>query len=344
MKTRVLSLGLIALTLASCSVQVANDSKIKGAATQGDIRVSDLSARSKNTTKVTSEELSYEWNYPKYPQDYKIDLDNRDPNNQSYMSNRETVYDKSTETPQTQTALGPLGSYAGPWIEGEEAKLLPVSNPNIVLGEALLKVIGAEITPDMKPKLTESPFQAFLKLRKLGTDVTGKLRTVTVVMPANNAKKPGNPVEPAEFTVQLDKESLWSITMTLYRAISPDWKTRVVVKADPKSVTDASRRADGAAVFGNCNMCHGADGWGLGHSGLKLQPPPANFREPRRLYNRTEANLRAVLHHGIYGSAMPPWGDKLGDPEIAVVVAYLRHFTYSTEIPVMSTPPVFKDQ
>ncbi len=338
MQPRVLSLGLIALMLASCSVQVANDSKIKGAATQGDIRVSDLSARSKNTTKVTSEELSYEWNYPKYPQDYKIDLDNRDPNNAGYMSNREAVYDASTENPQTPTALGPLGSYAGPWIEGEESKLLPVSNPNIILGEALLKVIGSEITEEMKPKLTESPFQAFLKLRKLGTDSSGKLRTVTVVMPANNTKKAGSPVEPAEFIVQLDKESLWSVTMTLYRAISPDWKTRVATKADPK-VT-----ADGAAVFGNCNMCHGADGWGLGHSGLKLQPPPANFREPRRLYNRTEAHLREVLHHGIYGSAMPPWGDKLGDAEINVVVAYLRHFTYSTEIPVMSTPPVFKDQ
>ena len=344
MRPRVFSLGLIALLLASCSVQVANDSKIKGAATQGDIRVSDLSARSKNTTKVTSEELAYEWNYPKYPQDYKIDLDNRDPNNESYMSNRETVYDASTEHPQTTTALGPLGSYAGPWIEGEESKLLPVSNPNIVLGEALLKVVGNEITEEMKPKLTESPFQAFLKIRKIGTDSSGKLRTVTVVMPANNTKKPGNPVEPAEFIVQLDKESLWSITMTLYRAISPDWKTRVPVKADPQSVKDVSRRADGAGVFGNCNMCHGADGWGLGHSGLKLQPPPANFREPRRLYNRTEAQLREVLHHGIYGSAMPPWGDKLGDPEIEVVVAYLRHFTYSTEIPVMSTPPVFKDQ
>lgn len=338
MQPRVLSLGLIALMLASCSVQVANDSKIKGAAAQGDIRVSDLSARSKNNTKVTSEELSYEWNYPKYPQDYKIDLDNRDPNNESYMSNRETVYDKSTETPQTPTALGPLGSYAGPWIEGEESKLLPVSNPNIVLGEALLKVIGSEITDEMKPTLKESPFQAFLKLRKLGTDASGKLRTVTVVMPANNTKKPGNPVEPAEFTVQLDKESLWSITMTLYRAISPDWKTRVPTRADPKIT------ADGAAVFGNCNMCHGADGWGLGHSGLKLQPPPANFREPRRLYNRTEEHLRTVLQHGIYGSAMPPWGDQLGDPEIEAVVAYLRHFTYSTEIPVMSSPPVFKDQ
>ena len=171
-----LSLSLIALAFASCSVPVANDSKIKGAATQGDIRVSDLSARSANTTKVTSEELSYEWNYPKYPQDYKIDLDNRDPNNESYMSNRETVYDASTEHPQAATALGPLGSYAGPWIEGEESKLLPVSNPNIVLGEALLKVIGSEITEEMKPKLTESPFQAFLKLRKIGTDSSGKLQ------------------------------------------------------------------------------------------------------------------------------------------------------------------------
>jgi mono/diheme cytochrome c family protein len=345
MTTKILSLGAVALLLASCSVQVANTSNIKAedtAAGRGRIQISATRGGegSRNNNDVTAEELNYAWRYPRFPEEWNINLDNRDPNNTDFMSNREAVYDKSTEpgARQTETALGPLGSYAGPWIEGEEAKLLPVSNPNIVLGTAILKVIGNEVTPDMRPTLEESPFQVFLKLRKLGTDATGKLRTITVTMPANNTAKPGSPLEPADFQVQLDKESLWSVTMTLYREISPDWRTPVTTRAN------AAVKADGAAIYGNCSMCHGADGWGLGRSGLKLQPPPANFREPRRLYNRTEAHLREVLHHGIYGSAMPPWGDKLNDNEINTVVAYLRHFSYSTENPVMSSPPVFKNQ
>jgi mono/diheme cytochrome c family protein len=343
---RAITLGLAGLMLASCSIKVANDSNIKsGAAARGTISISSDNAgvKSANTNATNAEELDYAWRYPKYPEDYNINLDNRDPNNGTYMSNRETVYDNSTQTPQQETALGPLGSYAGPWIEGEEAKLLPVSNPNIPLGTAILKVIGSEVTPEMKPILEESPFQGYLKLRGLGTDSAGKLRTITITMPTQNPKK-NNAIEDAQYTIQLDKEALWSVTMTLYREISPEWTTRVPVKSDPASLTDEKKRKDGAGVFGNCNMCHGADGWGLGHSGLKLQPPPANFHETRRLFNRSEAHLREVLHHGIYGSAMPPWGDKLGDQEIAVVVAYLRHFTYSTEAPVMSSPPTFKDQ
>jgi cytochrome c553 len=345
-------LGLVGLALASCSFKVANDSNIKqGAASDGDIRISATpgGAASNNVNDINSEELSYKWRYPKYPQEYNINLDNRDPNNGSYLSNRETVYDESAEIKQQETALGPLGSYAGPWIEGEEADLLPVSNPNIPLGEAILRVVEDEITPEMRPTLEESPFQTFLKLRELGSDSSGKLRTITVTIPTPNPnnRDPVNNrpvVEDAEYTIQLDKEALWSLTMTLYRQISPKWTDRVPVKSDPSSITNAAKRKDGAGVFGNCNMCHGADGWGLGHSGLKLQPPPANFHETRRLFNRSEAQLREVLVHGIYGSAMPPWGDKLGDQEIAAVVAYLRHFTYSTEAPVLSTPPTFKNQ
>jgi mono/diheme cytochrome c family protein len=344
-KARVWSVAALAFTLASCSVQVANNSSIKDedtAAGRGQVQISATRGgeRSQNNKNLTPEEVEYAWRYPQFPQEWNINLDNRDPNNSDYLSNRERVYDQSTEAEarQTVTALGPLGSYAGPWIEGEETKLLPVSNPNIVLGQAILKVIGNEITPEMRPTLEESPFQLFLKLRKLGTDAGGKLRTITVTMPAANTSKPGSPLEPADFQVQLDKESLWSVTMTLYRELSPDWKTTVPTRAN------SAVKADGAAIYGNCNMCHGADGWGLGLSGLKLQPPPANFREPRRLYNRTEAHLREVLHNGIYGSAMPPWKDKLSDDEINLVVSYIRHFSYSTENPVMSSPPTFRNQ
>jgi mono/diheme cytochrome c family protein len=339
--SRGVMLGLVGLVLASCSVKVDNRVKLEdpeSAARVGDIRISELPGgqRSQNANEVNAEEAGYDWRYPKFPQEYNINLDNRDPNNSSYLSNRETVYEESVEKVHQETALAPLGSYAGPWIEGEEADLLPVANPNIPLGQAILSVIGSEITPEMRPRLEESPFQAFLKLRKLGTDAEGRLRNITVTLPATNPKTEA--IEDAQYTVQLDKEALWSVAMTLYREVSPNWRTRVPARGDPNTVRD------GAGIFGNCNMCHGADGWGLGHSGLKLQPPPANFHEPRRLLNRSDAQLREVLRHGIYGSAMPPWNDKLTEQEIALVVSYLRTFTYSESAPVMPTPPVFKEQ
>ncbi len=342
--SQALSIGFLGLLLGACNYQVNTSSTLKteSASAQGDIKISDLSKRSANATQITAKELGYDWRYPKYPDDYKINLDNRDPNNGSYMSNRQAVYQKSVEVAQQPTSLGPLGSYAGPWIEGEEGKLLPVANPNIPLGEAILKVIGNEITPEMKPTLDESPFQEFLKIRNLSTDSSGKLRTITIELPATNPATKN--VEPAQYDIQLDKEALWSVAMTLYKQLIPDWTVKVPLKSDPASQTNPKKQKDGAGVFGNCNMCHGADGWGLGHSGLKLQPPPANFHETRRLLNRSETHLRQVLHNGIYGSAMPPWGDKLGDAEIAAVVSYLRHYTYSTEIPVLSALPRFKGQ
>ena len=113
--------------------------------------------------------------------------------------------------------------------------------------------------------------------------------------------------------------------MALYRKAQVDFRTPVTVKLAP------STKKNGGLTFGNCNMCHGADGWGHGHAGLRLQPKPANFHDPRRLYNRSEGKLWGVLENGVYGSAMPQWKDKLSEAEIKSVVSYLRSFSYSTE-------------
>jgi mono/diheme cytochrome c family protein len=273
-------LGLtLALTLGACAVKSDAGNKSSASAKSGEYALAPV--------EHNAEEAKYAWNTPAYPEQYKVDPLDRD-----YMSGRK---------------LGPEGSYAGPWIEGEEADLLPVANPNINLGEALL----AKIDPAKLPKLdieNESPFMVFLNVRKAleGVQVDGKI---------------------------LGKEEDWSITMALYRKAAVDWRVQVPVKLDPKITKN------GALTFGNCNMCHGADGWGHGHSGLKLQPKPANFHDPRRLYNRSEGKLWKVLENGIYGSAMPQWKDKLSDAEIKSVVSYLRSFSYSVEpLPVEKTP------
>jgi mono/diheme cytochrome c family protein len=337
---------LFAVSLASCSVRTDSNNIAKNSSKTGDVNLAQIAedVQKTNPNKLTdvkplelsAEEAEYKWRYPSYPDEYRVELGSRNPRNESYLSGREAYYERNTKEPTQETAVAELGSYAGPWIEGEEAKLLPVSNPNIILGEAIERALGAEITAEMKPTLEESPFQAFLKLQKLERDANGALRTILVSFPTPN---PATSVtENAQYSIQLDKETIWGLTYALYRKLEPDYTKPVPTRADPKV------SANGANIYGSCNMCHGADGWGRGHSGLTLQPPPANFREPRRLFNRSEEKLREVLHEGIYGSAMPPWKDKLSDEEINHVVAYIRHFSYSLEQPVMNTKPCFKGQ
>ncbi len=317
-------------SLIACSVPSDANNPAKDPAKKGMLYIRE----SGKALEVTPKEGEYAWKYQQYPQDYKIDLSNRDPNNTTYMSGREITYRANAEGQEKMdTALAEFGSYAGPWLDGDDKLLLPVGNPNVVLGDALIKSLGTEIKPEMMPSLEDSPFQAFLKLRDLGKDSEGRHRTVTIEIAGVTNPSTGKPAV-AEYDVQLDKEALWSITYSLYRNAQPKFKENITTKE--------GKPANGALIYGNCNMCHGSDGWGLGHSGHKLQPHPANFHEPRRLYNRSDAKLREVLHHGIYGSAMPPWGDKLSDAEINHVVAYIRSFSYSVDPPVLNVKPRFK--
>jgi mono/diheme cytochrome c family protein len=282
-------LGLtLALSLSACAVKSNASNKSSDIAKTGEYALAPATH--------TAEEAKYEWKTPQYPEEYKVDP--LDASRGGFISGRK---------------LGPNGSYAGPWIEGEEANLMPVANPNVNLGDLLL----SKIDPTVLPKLDiehESPFMVFLNVRKAleHVQVDGKI---------------------------LGKEENWSITMSLYRKAEVDFTKPVPVLLDPTSIKNPKNQKAGSLTFGNCNMCHGADGWGQGHAGLRLQPKPANFHEPRRLYNRAEGKLWTVLQNGVYGSAMPQWRDKLSEAEIKSVVAYVRSFSYSTEpLPVEKKP------
>ncbi len=313
----------LALFLGACSIK-ADSSKIGGdVSLKGDIKLP-------GAANVTADEVAYKWNYPKYPEQYKVnplERTNEDGQKTDYLNGRE---------------LAENGSYAGKWIEGEDVKLLPVGNPNLVLGNLLFDVLKDKITPAMLPTLDDSPFQAFLKLQDglksepSPVDVT--MNAFVEVKDPATAKVERKPV-PVQQPVTLDKEALWSLAMALYVKLEPNLKETVPLKLDPTSIANKSKQKDGRGIFGNCNMCHGADGWGKGHSGAMLQPPPANFHEPRRLFNRSENKLRTALKNGIYGSAMPQWVDRLSDAEINHVVAYIRSFSYSVDPPIASVKP-----
>lgn len=119
------------------------------------------------------------------------------------------------------------------------------------------------------------------------------------------------PASHMAFKDALNRDGRWAVIFyTRYLAGAGDIKS-----PDPKS--------DVAAIFGgNCAVCHGTKGQGDGplytaktgnhelHNGSQVQnfmPPPANFTQYNRLYNRTDAQLLKYICEGIYPSAMPAW-------------------------------------
>lgn len=115
---------------------------------------------------------------------------------------------------------------------------------------------------------------------------------------------------------------------------------------------------------GNCAVCHGnrgfADGFlhsgkpskhgpegGKIHIGL-FQPPPANFHDYKRFYNRSDAQIHRYISQGIYPSAMPRWYGRVdkdknfayNDETIWKLVRFVRTFTYAVDLPDGEpTPP-----
>lgn len=88
----------------------------------------------------------------------------------------------------------------------------------------------------------------------------------------------------------------------------------------------------------NCAVCHGTRGHGDGSLHYHLNPPPANFTEFSRLYERTDEKLFDDISNGKPWTAMPPWKNRVDknknfvfdDKFIWELVKYVRHFGYST--------------
>jgi mono/diheme cytochrome c family protein len=114
---------------------------------------------------------------------------------------------------------------------------------------------------------------------------------------------------------------------------------------------------DVASIYGgNCAVCHGKRGFADGplhsgrasshelasaklHTGL-FEPPPANFHDYKRMYNRTDAQMFKYIVEGIYPSGMPPWygrRDKdyhfvFDDRLIWMLVRHERTFAYKNDL------------
>lgn len=189
----------------------------------------------------------------------------------SLMRGREIYFQKSTQKPNNCIACHAQSYWQTPKVKQDLAYTTPID---------LYLMLSTGKAPDYKDVLTP-------ERKKL--------------LPANH---------PA-FRNEINRDDRWAVIFyTRYLAGAGDIKS-----ADPKT--------DVAAIFGgNCAVCHGTKGQADGplytgktgnhelHDATlvhNLMPAPANFRQPSRLYNRTDAQLFKYLCEGIYPSAMPSW-------------------------------------
>ena len=115
----------------------------------------------------------------------------------------------------------------------------------------------------------------------------------------------------------------------------------------PKDVEDIKIK------FGsNCAVCHGTRGFADGPIHYYLNPPPANFNQFDRLYEKTDEKLFEEISDGIAWTAMPPWAGRVDkDKHFEFdekfrweLVKFVRQFGYSTEIDLLRKEELFKSK
>jgi mono/diheme cytochrome c family protein len=87
--------------------------------------------------------------------------------------------------------------------------------------------------------------------------------------------------------------------------------------------------AAGKTVYmANCVTCHGPEGKGDGPGAAGLNPKPANFRDPARQKDMTEAKQVHIVTAGGPSEGlsplMAPFGEVLTEQQIRDVVAFIR--------------------
>ena len=84
-------------------------------------------------------------------------------------------------------------------------------------------------------------------------------------------------------------------------------------------------KVDAAALYHNyCSVCHGDHGDGNSRAKGSLNPPPANFLDPKLQGKLTREYIGAIIRGGKPKTAMVSYTTQLNDGEIDALAAYVR--------------------
>jgi putative copper resistance protein D len=156
--------------------------------------------------------------------------------------------------------------------------------------------------------------------------------------------------------------ALFGVLMILIAAFVPAWRARylasgglvgliagVAVAAPPLAI-DAypttyrrpavpyvtSSIANGAALYRqHCAVCHGATGYGDGPAAAGLHPKPADLTAAHT-GDHTAGDLFWWLSHGIPGSAMPGFADRLGERDRWDLINFVRALASAEQARMLS--------
>lgn len=79
----------------------------------------------------------------------------------------------------------------------------------------------------------------------------------------------------------------------------------------------------GAALYAqNCAVCHGPFGYGDGPAAASLAVKPANLSE--HFFHHREGDILWLLQHGIAGTPMPGFGDRIGEDGLWKLITFMR--------------------
>jgi cbb3-type cytochrome c oxidase subunit III len=84
----------------------------------------------------------------------------------------------------------------------------------------------------------------------------------------------------------------------------------------PVPVTDESLALGQQLFASNCSRCHGPEGQGT--------PRAPSLNVKSYLEQTGDTAIQQIITHGVPGTAMPVWGDRLADSEIQAIVGFIR--------------------
>ncbi|MBI3590676.1 MAG: c-type cytochrome [Candidatus Melainabacteria bacterium] len=161
------------------------------------------------------------------------------------------------------------------------------------------------------------------------------LKYINSVPPSQLFKVITNDDKHESFREKLTRQERWDIVMYV----------RYTLFGLPKDVEDVKVK------FGsNCAVCHGTRGFADGPIHYFLNPPPANFNQFDRLYEKTDEKLFDEVSNGIPWTAMPPWAGRVDkDKHFEFdekfrweLVKFIRQFGYSTEKDILREKELFE--